>query len=117
MDTQHFLTTTEPFGLKIAAFVADCLQNGAILGYCHRDYCGMAMKAEGQQFLYGELYDGEDFHVPGIFETREILIIWLAAQSTESLARLDDAEFYRNNQVITRNRLLDFIGLPDDVTL
>lgn len=118
MDAQHSLITTEPFGYKIAVLVADQLQSGTILGYCHRDYCGMAMKVnENQQFLYGELYDGEDFHVPRIFETKEIFVAWLAAQSTESLARGDDAEFYRNNQVITRNRLMEFVGLSNDITL
>ncbi|NML68552.1 hypothetical protein HHL23_01890 [Chryseobacterium sp. RP-3-3] len=114
MDSYDFSDESEPdtttFGYRIANLVADQLQSGKILGYAHRDYCGMGMKVnEDQQFLYGELYDGE-FHVPTLFETRDLFITWLSAQSTESLARLDADEFYQKNQVITRKRLLEFIG-------
>jgi hypothetical protein len=98
------------FGSGIAELVADKLQKGCVLGYRHRDFCGMAMKMdEKNQFLYGELYDGIDFSVPMVFKNRELFVTWLSEQSTASLARLDDDDFYRANQVITRQRLLEFI--------
>ncbi|MDR6920343.1 MULTISPECIES: hypothetical protein [Chryseobacterium] len=98
-----------PFGTLIANDVADQLQNGHFLGYRHRDYCGMGMQSdENQRFFYGEIYDG-DLNNPKIFENRDLFVSWLSMQSTASLARLDDEEFYKGNQVITRKRLLEFI--------
>lgn len=112
MEQKHYLDlsdeNTEAFGGRIANLVADKLQNGKILGYSHRDYCGMGLKADNQQFFYGEIYDGY-FNAPKIFENRDLFVTWLAAQSTDSLARLDDEKFYVENQVITRKRLLEFI--------
>jgi len=114
MDNYHFSETPDPdavaFGEKLANLVADKLQTGAILSYSHRDYCGMGMKVnENLKFMYGEVYDG-DFNFPRIFETRNLFVTWLSAQSTASLARLDEEEFYKENQVITKKRLLDFIS-------
>ncbi|MGK6341014.1 hypothetical protein ACMGDK_02175 [Chryseobacterium sp. DT-3] len=114
MDNYLFSERPEPdsvaFGVRLANLVADKLQTGAVLGYSHRDYCGMGMKVnEDQKFIYGEIYDG-DFDPPRIFETRELFVTWLSSQSTASLARLDDEEFYKENQVITKKRLLDFIS-------
>lgn len=101
---------TAPFGPRIANLVADQLQSGKILGYSHRDYCGMGMQAdEHQRFFYGEIYDGY-LELPKIFDGRELFVSWLSEQSTVSLARLDDEEFFVGNQVISRNRLLEFIG-------
>lgn len=114
MNSYHFSGESEPdttaFGYELANLVADQLLKGEVLGYGHRDYCGMGMKInEDHHFLYGELYDG-DFHAPTVFKTRDVFVAWLSAQSTESLARLDEEEFYQGNQVITRKRLLDFIS-------
>ncbi|REC76482.1 hypothetical protein DRF60_14055 [Chryseobacterium elymi] len=101
---------TVAFGERLANHVADKLQTGAVLGYSHRDYCGMGMKVnENQEFMYGEIYDG-DFNFPRIFETRGLFVTWLSAQSTASLSRSDEEEFYKENQVITRKRLLNFIS-------
>ncbi|MDP9959747.1 hypothetical protein [Chryseobacterium lathyri] len=113
MDNYLFSERPKPdsvvFGERLANLVADKLQTGAVLGYSHRDYCGMGMKVnEDQKFMYGEIYDG-DFNFPRIFETRDLFVTWLSAQSTASLARLDEEGFYKENQVITRKRLLDFI--------
>lgn len=114
MNSDHFSDEWEPdtttFGNRLANLVADQLQKGEVLGYGHRDYCGMGMKInEDHHFLYGELYDG-DFHAPTVFATRDLFVTWLSAQSTESLARLGDDEFYQRNQVITRKRLMEFIS-------
>lgn len=110
-DPISLAADTAAFGYTIAELVADKLQNGYFLGYQHRDFCGMAMKMnEKNQFLYGELYDGTDFSVPTVFEDRELFVAWLSEQSTASLARLEDDDFYRGNQVITRKRLLEFIN-------
>lgn len=112
MEQKHYIDLSEEntaaFGDRIANLVADKLESGEILGYGHRDYCGMGLKADNHQFFYGEIYDGY-FDDPRIFENRDLFVTWLAAQSTASLARLDDEEFYVGNQVITRKRLLEFI--------
>ncbi|WP_343642319.1 hypothetical protein [Chryseobacterium sp.] len=114
MDSEHFSydleSDTEPFGYEIASLVADRLQTGEILGYGHRDYCGMGMKAdENQRFLYGEIYDSIDFSNPRIFKTKDLFVPWLAAQSTASPACLEDDEFFQENQIISRKRLLELI--------
>ncbi len=115
--SQYFLYTlaadTELFGNRLAELVADQLEKGHFLGFRHRDFCGMAMSFNAEQhFLYGEFYDGKDFLVPQVFKSREAFVAWLSSQSTASLARLDDDNFYKGNQVITRQRLLDFIKEP-----
>lgn len=100
-------------GYETANLVADKLEKGCFLGYRHRDYCGMAMTInEKQQFLYGELYDGTEFSVPMIFENRDSFVAWLSAQSTASMARLEAEDFFKGNQIITRQRLLNFIADP-----
>lgn len=116
MNNEEYLAYLElpenrtPFGHKIANLVADQLQTGKILGYSHRDYCGMGMQAdEHQRFFYGEIYDGY-LEASKVFENREQFVSWLSGQSTVSLARLDDDEFFAGNQVISRNRVLEFIG-------
>ncbi|KPE52331.1 hypothetical protein [Chryseobacterium indologenes] len=109
MDNRQNSEDTVPFGLAIANRVADQLLNGHILGYCHRDYCGMGMKADGnQRFFYGEIYDC-DFDAPRVFENRDLFVSWLSVQSTASLARMGDEDFYAGNQVISRKRILEFI--------
>ncbi|REC45401.1 hypothetical protein [Chryseobacterium pennipullorum] len=101
---------TQMMGKKLAERVADQLQRGNLLGFHHRDYCGMAMGMNAEQhFLYGEFYDGTDFSVPQIFKSKDAFVAWLASQSTASLARLDAEDFYKGNQVITRERLLEFV--------
>lgn len=114
MGNYHFSDTPEPdnspFGDRLANLVADQLQTGAILAYGHRDYCGMGLKVnEDQKFIYGEVYDG-DFDPPRIFETRDLFVAWLSAQSNASMSRLNDDVFFQGNQVITKKRLLDFIS-------
>lgn len=102
---------TEIFGITIAEQVADKLEKGHFLGFRHRDYCGMAMSINAEKhFLYGELYDGTDFSFPQVFKSRTSFVKWLSEQSTASLARLDQDDFYQGNQVITRQRLLKFIA-------
>ncbi|MFN1219257.1 hypothetical protein ACKW6Q_20015 [Chryseobacterium kwangjuense] len=101
---------TTAFGHRIANLVADQLQSGKTLGYSHRDYCGMGIQTdEHQRFFYGEIYDGY-LEASKVFENREQFVSWLSEQSTVSLARLDDEDFFAGNQVISRNRLLEFIG-------
>ncbi|WP_073228890.1 hypothetical protein [Pedobacter caeni] len=100
------------FGPVLAAQVTDKLESGTELRYGHRDYCGMGMAMnENKEFLYGEIWDGA-FSEPKIFPNRDLFVAWLAQQSTSSLARLDDGDFFSGNQIISRKRLLDFIA-PD----
>ncbi|WP_118975371.1 hypothetical protein [Taibaiella koreensis] len=99
---------TRPFGLILATAVAEKQRSGASLGYSHRDYCGMGMEYNEGVYCYGELWDG-GLDRPMTFDKVEAFIAWLTAQSTASLARLEDDAFYQGNQVITRERLEDFL--------
>lgn len=100
---------TLAFGPVLASQVADKLESGYVLRYGHRDYCGMGMAMnEKKEFLYAEIWDS-GFSEPRIFPSKDLFVAWLVQQSTSSLARLDDAPFFRGNQVITRKRLLEFI--------
>lgn len=101
---------TLAFGPVLAAQVTDKLEAGYVLSYGHRDYCGMGMAMnEKKEFLYGEIWDSA-FSEPKIFPNRDLFVSWLALQSTSSLARLDDGDFFSGNQIISRKRLLDFIA-------
>ncbi|NQX38621.1 hypothetical protein SAMN05421820_101652 [Pedobacter steynii] len=108
----HLGSDTLAFGPVLADQVTDKLELGYLLSYSHRDYCGMGMAMnEKKEFLYGEIWDGA-FSEPRIFPNRDLFVAWLAQQSTSSLARLDDGDFFSGNQIISRKRLLDFIA-PD----
>ncbi|WP_118950047.1 hypothetical protein [Taibaiella helva] len=99
---------TASFGTALATAVAVKLRSGHYLGYGHRDYCGMGMDYSEDRYRYGEIWDG--YLEPQLsFPGQQDFIAWLAAQSTASLARLDDEDFYQGNQVITRTRLEAFL--------
>ncbi len=102
---------TLPFSLELAAHVADCLEDGRSLGYSHRDYCGMGLEYRDGKYYYGALWDGAfDLDQPVVYPSRTAFISWLAEQSTATMARIDDKDpFYRGNQVITRQRLREFL--------
>lgn len=105
---QQLASDTLPFGEALATAVAGKLRTGTSIGYAHRDYCGTGLDYNEGHYRYGEIWDG--YLEPALtFTGQQDFIIWLAAQSTESLARLDDDAFYRGNQVITRERLEDFL--------
>lgn len=100
------------FGDVLADQVTDKLESGYVLRYGHRDYCGMGMAMnEKKEFLYGEIWD-DGFSEPRIFPNRDLFVTWLTEQSTSSMARLNDDDFFSGNQIISRKRLLDFIA-PD----
>lgn len=112
---EHYLQTlaadTLPFGMELAIRVAKQLECGFSLGYGHRDYCGMGMEYRNGKYYYSPLWDGAfDLDELAVYTSRDTFINWLAAQSTATMARLDDEDiFYRGNQVITRQRLEDFL--------
>ena len=108
---QTLAADTFPFGMNLAIRVADKLEDGFFLGYGHHDYCGMGMEYRNGKYYYSPLWDGGfDLDEPVVYESRDTFINWLAAQSTATMARLDDEDvFYRGNQVITRQRLDAFL--------
>lgn len=105
---QALAADTAPFGIELATAVAVKLCTGESLGYGHRDYCGMGMDYNEGQYRYGEIWDG--YLEPALsFAGQHDFVEWLAVQSTASLARLDDEDFYQGNQIISRTRLEAFL--------
>ncbi|WP_162799975.1 hypothetical protein [Pedobacter jeongneungensis] len=107
-DSQDFVPETVLFGTTLAIAVATKLKSGLSFGYSHRDYCGMGILFQDGMYYYGEIWDG--YLEPMLsFEGEVAFIAWLAMQSTSSLARLDDEEFFRGNQIVSRLRLEGFL--------
>ena len=101
----------------LATRVADRLDDGAVLTYVHRDYCGMGLAKDEDTYVYASVWDGYPPTIADIrtepkglkFASRDKFIDWLASQSDESLAGLElEKEFFHNNQRITLERLQDF---------
>jgi hypothetical protein len=107
---RELATQTASYGLPLAQAVAIRLQQGATLGYTHRDYCGTGLQYNSKgQFEYVELWD----YAPDVlqaFDNEKAFVQWLSQQSDASLALLDAASsFYWGNQTITRKRLEAFV--------
>lgn len=100
---------TIPIGAGLAGKVADALHHGSI-GHNHRDYCGMGLEYREGQYRYGSLWDGGMDKPVQVFADKQAFIDWLSKQSNASLANLDaDQSIYWGNQVITRERLEQFL--------
>lgn len=96
---------TNPYGMELAAKVADALLRGSV-GYGHRDYCGTGLEYREGVYCYGELWDGYMTEPILKWAAKQDFISWLAQQSDASMARLEAKEpFYWGNQTITRHRL------------
>ncbi|HAI75836.1 MAG TPA: hypothetical protein DCM08_06270 [Microscillaceae bacterium] len=102
-------TNPNTYGNSLATNVAVYLEKGGVVAYAHRDYCGMGLiyDADKQKFVYGSVFDGNNFYPEKVFDNRKDFIKWLADQSDESLSGKELSEFDRNNQRITRARLKD----------
>jgi hypothetical protein len=99
-----------PYGAALAAQVAAALSNGRSLMPYHRDYCGMGLEHSNSHFIYGEVWDGRYLEPQLIFSSREDFVSWLARQSNQALARLEETDpWYWHNQTVTRQRLLEFV--------
>lgn len=100
-----------PYGTALAQQVAEAVARGGTLAPSHRDYCGMGFDYRNQEFRYGEVWDGHYMEEPTlVFASREAFVDWLAQQSDQSLARVeDDNPWYWDNQTITRQRLENFV--------
>ena len=104
-----------PFGVELASAVADALDRGVRVTYEHRDYCGMGLERSGDEYHYGEVFDG---YLRGdrVFLNRAAFVSWLAEQSDESLSGREGAlPFEWDNQRITRARLLEAVARPTTV--
>jgi hypothetical protein len=100
---------TEIYGPELASKVADALMHN-VVGYGHRDYCGMGLEFYNGTYSYGELWDGSMMPPMKQWISKEDFIQWLAQQSDASLARLEATEpFYWGNQTITRKRLMELL--------
>jgi hypothetical protein len=97
-----------PFGMELAQLVANHLMFEGGIYYQHRDYCGMGLAFVDGSFHYGEVFDGFPSSDSGFtFLEKDAFIGWLAEQTDQSLSRSADPNvFFRNNQTITRARLL-----------
>lgn len=104
-------------GEMLATRVADRLDDGAVLTYVHRDFCGMGLAKDEDTYVYASVWDGYPPTIADIrtapaglkFPTRDKFIEWLAAQSDESLSGRElDQAFFHGNQRITLQRLHEF---------
>lgn len=101
---------TLPLGVELATKVADALMHGSI-GHSHRDFCGMGLEYSNGQYIYGALWDGGMDKPEQSFTSRQAFIDWLSIQSNASLANIQTEDtFYWGNQVITRERLEQFLN-------
>jgi hypothetical protein len=99
-----------PYGAALAGRVVDALDRGVTVAYSHRDYCGMGLGCSDDGYVYGSVYDGQLF-AEAVFKTREALTAWLAQQSDVTLSGRESPQpFDRDNQRITRVRLLEAIA-------
>ncbi len=102
---------TAPYGRELAESVARWLQKGVSLHYSHRDYCGTGFTYQDNKYVYGEVDTGEFSFIIQSFVSEILFVEWLAKQCDFSLARLESIRpSTRDNQVITRARLLEFIN-------
>jgi len=100
-----------PYGLDLAERVAGKLESNQNMIYEHRDYCGKGLVFKENQFLYVSVYDGYSFFDEVTFGTRAEFVEWLAVQSDESLAGIEDpVPWMQDNQRITKERLVVFIS-------
>lgn len=99
-----------PYGISLATRITDALDSGMSILNTHRDYCGMGLVKEGENYVYGSVFDGylQEPDPSGSFGSRKEFIDWLASQSDALFAgREIENEFYWDNQRITRQRLED----------
>jgi hypothetical protein len=119
-------TSSAIVGLALAQAVTNQLEQGRVLAFNHRDYCGMGLQYIDGVFMYAEVQDG---YLPTLnnlqgdrqsgsianmqyllFHTRAEFIDWLASQSDHTLSGREIAdEFMRHNQRLTIRRLQEFI--------
>jgi hypothetical protein len=100
---------TTPFGHELASKVAEALHQGSI-GHNHRDYCGMGLEYRDGLYCYGSLWDGGMDKPEQSFANKQTFISWLSKQSNASLSNVNKADaVYWGNQVITRDRLEQFL--------
>ncbi|MBK6529176.1 MAG: hypothetical protein IPF99_06195 [Deltaproteobacteria bacterium] len=97
---------TEPYGVALARAVAGVLRRGVAIAHQHRDYCGMGLVFDDGAYLYGSIYDGQMQEVAARFDTERDFVAWLAAQTDDALAGHEAPPFERDNQRLTRARLV-----------
>lgn len=115
--------STDLYGKELAMAVADRMQRGDTLSYSHRDYCGTGLRFSDENFIYGEVVDGE---LPSeaellswttrpseierlVFSSRTSFVDWLASQSDATLVGTGlQPAWLVGNQRITGRRLRSF---------
>lgn len=96
---------TTPYGKPLAEKVAVYLEQGNVIAYAHRDYCGMGLLHWNGAFYYGSVNDGYMLFMDQKFDSKKIFIEWLSAQSDDSLYGKEEESWVRDNQRITKERL------------
>lgn len=99
------------FGKELSEKVTARLDKGDMLAYGHRDYCGRGLwRNDAGYYCYGFVWDYA-LEEDQVFKTRSEFVEWLAAQSNASLSMAESPNpFYHGNQVITKQRLEEFVN-------
>lgn len=105
-------------GQSVAQAVADCLAEGRVLAYRHRDYCGHGLVCEDGLYKVVSVHDFGYYRDIAVFTAQSDFVSYLARQSDWSLSGACPAEellytedtFQLNNQRLTRQRLQDFLN-------
>jgi hypothetical protein len=118
-----------PFGETLASEVACNIDKGLCMTYIHRDFCGQGIFSSNWNISWDtakypphgyRICDVVDGYPQGFtykeFALKEEFVKWLAVHSDFSMSGIIDNEFYtadpwrRNNQRITKDRLLMFVA-------
>lgn len=117
-------SSTAKVGVSLATQVARKLENGAILAYQHRDYCGIGLRYVDQAYARGEVFDGvlpsptevkawqESAAVEWMaFASRPAFVAWLAKQCDDSLSGQHLPQtLAHDNQRLSIERLKKFVN-------
>lgn len=101
----------EPYGEVLAIKICEKLMgnpgenNG--LYFSHRDYCGLGIFFNQEQFTLSTVYDGNGIDsIIAIFDSKTEFIKWLAGENDQSMSLFGERF---NNQTITKLRLEWFL--------
>lgn len=94
-----------PYGELLAQKVATYLEQGNVIAYDHKEYCGMGFAYWKEIFYYGFVEDGYYLSATQKFESKMLFVTWLATQSDNSFCEKKGEDWIRDRQGISKERL------------